>query len=110
MKPLIAVVALLFAGQALAIDLDQPGALERLERDNPAHFAKVEQILRDAPEQSSASIARWMRTQFNAKDVYRSDMLKTSYPAQARLAFTLDGVSYSKTIYIEAPGKLLLTK
>ena len=89
------------------LNLDEPGALERLQRDNPAHFAKVDRILREAPERSSASVARWMRTEFNAKDVSRSDILKTSYPAQARLSFALDGTPYSKTIYIDAPGKVL---
>jgi hypothetical protein len=95
------------ADELRAIDLDAPGALERLQRDDPTHFAKVERILREAPGRSAASVARWLRTEFNAQDGYRSELLKTSYPAQARLSFALDGTQYSKTIYIEAPGKLL---
>ena len=107
MKPLVAVVALLFAGQALAIDLDQPGAMQQLARDNPAHYAKVEKILSEAPYRPYASMARWIRTEFNATDVDASHLLKTSYPAQTRLSFALDGTQYRKTIYIDAPGKVL---
>lgn len=107
MKPLIAGITLLFAAQALALDLDQPGAMQNLARDNPAHYAKVEKILSEAPQRPYGTMARWIRTEFNATDVDASHLLKTSYPAQARLSFALDGTPYSKTIYIDAPGKLL---
>jgi hypothetical protein len=105
MKRLIALVALLFAAPALAIDLDQPGAMQRLARDNPAHHAKVEQILSEAPHRPYSTMARWIRTEFNATDVDASQLLKTSYPAQARLSFVLDGESYSKVIRIDAPAR-----
>ena len=107
MKPLIAAIALLFAAPALALDLDQPGAMQKLARDNPAHYAKVEKILSEAPYRPYASMARWIRTEFNATGVDAPHLLKTSYPAQARLSFALDGTQYSKTIYVDAPGKLL---
>lgn len=106
MKPLIAVVALLFASQALAIDLDQPGAMEKLARDDPAHYAKVEKILSEAPYRPFTSMARWIRTEFNATDVNASNLLKTSYPAQTRLSFVLDGKPYSKVIRIDAPARV----
>jgi len=110
MKPLIAVVALVFAGQALAIDLDQPGAIEKLARDNPAHYAKVEKILSEAPYRPFTSVARWIRTEFNATDVDASHLLKTSYPAQTRLSFVLDGETYSKVIRIDAPARVIPAK
>ena len=52
MKILLAALAVFFAGPALAIDLDRPGALEALKRENPAHFAKIDytKVIRiDAP-------------------------------------------------------------
>ena len=107
MKPLVAVVALLFAGQALAVDLDQPGAMEQLARDNPAHYAKVQKILSEAPYRPFTSVARWIRTEFNATDVDTSHFLKTSYPAQTRLSFVLDGEPYSKVIRIDAPARVV---
>jgi len=110
MKTLLAAVALFFAAAALAIDLDQPGALEALARENPAHFAKVERILSEAPYRSSASLPRWLRTEFDARDVNTSHLLKTSLPAQARLSFVLDDRSYSKVIRIDAPARAMPAK
>lgn len=107
MKPLIALVVLLVAGQALAIDLDQPGAMQKLARDNPAHYAKVRKILSEAPYRPFTSMARWIRTEFNATYVDTSLLLKTSYPAQTRLSFVLDGEPYSKVIRIDAPARVV---
>ena len=90
----------------VSIDLDRAGAMAQLERRNPSHFAKVERILREAPRQSMFSVARWMRTNFDARDVRASSMLRTSYPAQTRISFVLDETRYSKVIYIDAPAKL----
>jgi hypothetical protein len=102
---LIVALAMLFAGPALAIDLDQPGAMQALARDNPAHYAKVEKILSEAPHRPYATMARWIRTEFKATQVDASQLLKTSYPAQARLSFVLDGQPYSKVIRIDAPAR-----
>jgi len=107
--------ALLFAGCAFAqapqpwraVDLDRPGALEKLERDNPTHFAKIEKILAEAPQRPFESVARWIRTAFDATNVDTSHFLKTSYPALARLTFTLDSQQYTKVIRIEAPPQLM---
>ena len=90
-----------------AVDLDRPGALEQLARENPAHFTKVEKILAEAPQRPFESVARWVRTEFNARDVDTSHFLKTSYPALARLTFTLDSQQYTKVIRIDAPAQLL---
>jgi len=49
MRIVLAMCGLLFSSLALAIDLDRPGAMEALARDNPAHHAKVEKILSEAP-------------------------------------------------------------
>ena len=110
MKTLLAVVALVFAGSALAIDLDQPGAFEALARENPAHYAKVEKILSEAPQRPFASVRGWIRTEFDAKDVDTSYLLKTSYPALARLTFMLDERQYTKIIRIDAPASAMPAK
>ena len=104
MKRLIAALGIAFAGSALAVDLDQPGALDALHRENPAHYAKVEKILSAAPRKPYTSISGWVRTEFDARDVDTSRLLKTSYPAQTRLSFRLDDVVYTKIIFIDAPA------
>jgi hypothetical protein len=110
MKTVLAAVAFFFAGAALAIDLDQPGALEALARENPAHYAKVQKILSEAPRRPFASVRGWIRTEFAAKDVDTSYLLKTSYPALTRLTFTLDERQYTKVIRIDAPATAVPAK
>ena len=52
----------------------------------------------------------WIRTEFDAKDVDTSYLLKTSYPAQARLTFKLDERQYTKIIRIDAPASAMPAK
>ena len=110
MKLVLAAIAVFFANSALAIDLDRPGAMEALARDNPVHYAKVEKILSEAPYRPFASVARWIRTEFQARDVDTSHLLKTTYPAQARLSFVLDDRHYTKVIRIDAPARVMPAK
>ena len=75
------------------VDLDTPGALERVERDNPAHARAITQILREAPYRRPQGLAGWVRTAFDAK-MASAMLIKTSYPPQARLEFVLDDTEY----------------
>ena len=75
------------------VDLDTPGALERVQRDNPAHAKTITQILREAPYRRPQALAGWVRTAFDAK-MASAMLIKTSYPPQARLAFVLDDTEY----------------
>jgi len=82
------------------IDLDAPGNLEAVARANPEHFAKIQRILAEVPQQpqESASVARWMGTKFQARDVDYTDLVMTSLPPKKRLKFTLDDTSYVKVV------------
>jgi hypothetical protein len=75
------------------VDLDTPGALARVQHDNPAHFRAIRTILRDAPRIKPQMLAGWVRTAFDAK-MASSLLVKTSYPPQARLEFVLDDTEY----------------
>ena len=109
MKAWAAAVALLLSAQTLAgetwINLDSPGALEKLARENPAHFAKVQRILEEAPRMPSSSVPEWIRTQFNARDVRAPSLLMTSLPAQADISFVLDDTRYQARIRLDAPAR-----
>ena len=87
------------AGPALRqhVDLDTPGALERVQRDNPAHATAIAQILREAPYRRPQGLAGWVRTAFDAK-MASAMLIKTSYPPQARLGFVLDDTEYRATV------------
>lgn len=75
------------------VDLDSPGALERVQRDNPAHAKAITRILREAPYRRPQGLAGWVRTAFDAK-MASAMLIKTSYPPQARLEFVLDDTEY----------------
>ena len=109
MKAWLAAALFFSVGCALAsekrIDLDRPGALEALERDNPAHFAKVQRILQEAPRLPVSSVQGWIRTQFDAREVTAPYLLKTSLPAQANISFVLDDTRYHTVIRVDAPAR-----
>ena len=111
-RALLFAIALGLAGNAAAegriartIDLGQPGALQALERDNPAHFAKVSAILREVPRLDPPTVEGWMRTRFDAQEIsYRYRLLRTSYPAKTDLSFVLDDSRYVALVVVDAPA------
>ena len=80
-------------GAVHQIDLDTPGALALVQRDHPAHFQAITEILREAPHQRPQALSGWVRTAFDAK-MASVMLIKTSYPPQARLEFILDDTEY----------------
>ena len=82
------------------IDLDVPGALEAIERSHPDHFAKIQRILAEVPQRPPGddSVATWMRTEFQARNVQYTDLIMTSLPPKKRLQFSLDNTSYVKVV------------
>jgi len=75
------------------VNLDTPGALERVQRDNPTHFRAISEILREAPYRQPQALSGWVRTAFDAK-MASAMLIKTSYPPRARLEFVLDDTQY----------------
>ncbi|UOD29308.1 hypothetical protein INH39_28500 [Massilia violaceinigra] len=87
------------------VNLDEPGAMAQLERDNPAHARSIGRILQAAPKFTLGHLAQWMRTSFNA-DIQSTQLLKTSDPPQARLWFKLGDTHYKATVTLNAVGAL----
>jgi len=75
------------------VDLDTRGALERVQRDHPAHFQAIIRILREAPARQPLALAGWVRTAFDAR-MASAMLIKTSYPPRARLEFVLGDIQY----------------
>jgi hypothetical protein len=106
MKPVFAV---LLASAALSVhagpepsrhvDLDRPGALAQVQRDNPAHYRTITTILREAPGRKPQSLAGWVRTAFDAR-MASALLIKTSYPPRARLEFVLDDTGYRALVML----------
>jgi hypothetical protein len=87
------------------IDLNAPGAMETLARDNPAHYEKVRRILAEVERRPLASVAGWMKTEFAAENVVYSGMVRTSDPAKKLLAFTLDRTRYEGVVTLAQTEK-----
>lgn len=102
---LLAVAVMAPATAAGSVDLDDPAALARVARDNPAHARSIEQILRRAPSLTPWHLAQWMKTSFDAVFV-STNLLKTSDPPQSRLWFKLGDTEYKATVTFESVGAL----
>jgi hypothetical protein len=81
-------------GPARSIDLDRPGAMEALARDNPVHHAKIERIIAGVLQRPEREVPRWLQTSFAASDVSFAPVILTSDPPKRRLSFALDGTRY----------------
>ncbi len=76
------------------IDLNDPRVLDRLANDDPALYAKIEKILREAGDQPPEQVGRWLKTSFDAENAKLGHLLKTSYPPKAELSFVLGDTRY----------------
>lgn len=81
-----------------ALDLDRPGALEQLRREHPAHYAKVQRILSEAPQRPLESLPDWLRTEIGARDVEGLGFVMPGEGPRARLTFRLDERDYTALV------------
>jgi hypothetical protein len=84
------------ADAASAVDLDKPGALEKLARDRPRHHGKVmEEIAKaQAIHVEPVPAARDARMDDRSRD---ATTLLPSDPAKKRLTVVVDGIEYRVT-------------
>jgi hypothetical protein len=85
-------------GQSRSVNLDVPGALDALARDNPQHYTKVREIMAEVQKQPDSAVPQWMRTRFDARDVDYGPLLLVTDPPKRRLSFTIDEVRYRSTV------------
>ncbi len=88
------------ATPANAINLNEPGALEALQRSNPVHYEKVHRILEGVLQQPDAVVPRWMQANFDARQVKYVPIVLTSHPPKRRLSFSLHGTRYEAVIIL----------
>jgi hypothetical protein len=94
-------VAVVAAGDVIpgrTIDLDQPGALEALQRSNPTHYETIQQIMDHLPRQPDAEVPHWIQATFHARDATYGPILLTSFPPKRRVSFTLDDTRYEALV------------
>jgi len=90
-----------------AIDLNQPGALDRLARENPFHYAIIRRVLAGVDTVPEHVVGRWMKSEFNATDVTYSPALLTSTPPRKQLTFTLETTRYAALLTLTPDGARL---
>ena len=81
-------------GLRRTVDLDVPGAMERVRAANPDHFDKIAKMIEGVTQQPDTAVPRWLRVNFDARDVNYRPIVMTSYPPKRRLSFALDDTHY----------------
>ena len=109
MKTILTVALLVLTAVAIAtadiglrrtVDLDAPGAMERVRAANPSHFDKIVKIIEGVARQPDSAVPRWMRVNFAAQDVNYRPIVMTSYPPKRRLSFALDDTRYEAVVVL----------
>ena len=112
MRTLAAAILLAVSAGALAqtaasrsINIDRPGQLEALERENPGHYLKILQIREFASRMPCTdAFRRTLAVKFEAADAKCTLQIATSYPAQRWFSFKLDATSYTTTVRMDVSG------
>jgi hypothetical protein len=114
-KLLIVVLSAFFTIQAsaalLAVDLDQPGALEALKKNRPEHYAKVIEAMEQVQAVPySPTGQRDLRLEF-PKPGATGTQVETSHPAKSRISIPVDDLEYRITVvYTKYPAKAIPAK
>jgi len=91
------------------VDLSRPGAMETIQRDQPARYRRITEILRVASEVpcQTEPFGRAVEAKYEVRDAHCGLVLKTSYPAKRVLSFTLDSTQYSAVVTMRETSRLV---
>ena len=91
------------------IDLDDPGGLDALAKNNPEHYRIIKEIAENIASKKPNEIAGWLKVDYGitSTDFNELEWL-TSHPPKKRLLLVLEGISYRLTVSIVAKPKTLL--
>ena len=80
------------------MNLNDPIDMAEVAKINPAHYEKIEKIIKGINRQRSEQVARWIKVTFKANDVIFPEILLVSLPPKRRLSFVLDDIRYEGLI------------
>jgi len=87
------------AGAQTLVDLDRPGVLDSIARDNPARYEKITAILGAAAVQPCETLPKLLHADHNVTDTRCSPyVLMASFPPKRQVAFKLDDISYVSNV------------
>ena len=82
-----------------AVNLDRPGVLEAIERDDPERYQRILQVLELAQSATCDHMPQVMKVDLAVTSYScNSAMFLTSLPAKRHLNFTLDGTAYVSNV------------
>ena len=85
-----------------SVDLAKPGALDRLEKENPDHYAKVLKVQRAAAAPSCVDELKVLKADLKLDDATCAAMTTlASYPPKRTVSIMIDGVHYMTFTPIE---------
>ncbi|MGL4575973.1 MAG: hypothetical protein ACRCV9_14405 [Burkholderiaceae bacterium] len=85
------------------IQFHTPGVLDEIKQKNPDHYQRITAILDVAARADcgNASQEKLLAVRVNAKNLQCSMVLKTSFPAQREVSFTLDDQRYVGSVRVD---------
>jgi hypothetical protein len=112
MRTLLLLVALgagaaVAAGPTKRVDLDQPGRLDSLAVENPAHHRKALEYIRAAEKLPCTWAPKTQEAHYDPSKCSGA-LLLTSFPPKRRLAFVLDDTRYVAVVTLTEPGPRLM--
>jgi len=77
------------------VDLDSPGVLERIEKEDPQRYERIRGVIKAAEMQPCETLPKILRTQFRAElGICAGYGILTSYPAKIHVTFSLEDTLY----------------
>ncbi|HYC38541.1 MAG TPA: hypothetical protein VEC19_19095 [Usitatibacter sp.] len=93
------------------VDLDRPGVLEAIERDNPELHRRIAILLDQAQAPTCEHLPQVLKAQLGVEEYRcRSALFLTSHPAKRRVFFTLEGMGYASNVVQERLAEPRLRK
>jgi hypothetical protein len=90
------------------VDLDRPGALDTVARENPRHYRQILEITRVASEVSCETALKMLPVPAANRMECVALAIMTSDPPKRRVSFELDSIRYAMVVTLKtAPGRLL---
>jgi hypothetical protein len=95
--------------QARTVYLDQPGALDAIERENPAEYRRITEIIALAETMpcESDALLRMLKARYDARGSCGLQIF-TSYPAKRRFSFALGNTFYEAIVTMRDSGGTLV--
>ena len=99
------------AAEERYVDLNRPGALDAIARDNPAHYRQILEITRVASEVSCETALKMLPVPAASRLECVAIALMTSDPPKRRVNFELDSIRYRMVVTLKTqPGELIPLK